>query len=430
MTLKKLSPKQKEVLKWCHKPSTKDTYEAIICDGAVRSGKTVVMIASFILWAMRYFNGANFGICGKTVRSAERNIIQPLQQIADITQYFNIKYTRSINILEVSRGEQKNYFYVFGGKDESSYMLIQGITLSGVMFDEVALMPRSFVEQAIARTLSVTGAKLWFNCNPDSPSHWFYKEWILNANKHNALHLHFLMDDNPTLSEEQLKKAKTMFDGVFYQRYIEGLWVVANGAIYKIFSENKKKYYVELETQENKNNETPKCDYDFIQIGIDFGGNGSAHTFCATGLKHNFSKLTALMTERHIATGLSPDDLYDLLDKFIKKVENKYGKIMIMYADSAEQTLINGIKVRFNIPVRNSVKNPIIDRIRATTSLMAEGRFFITKDCESLEKALETAVYDDKKLDDIRLDDGTSDIDSLDAFEYSWERYIRRYVRC
>lgn len=419
MTLSKLSPKQTALLKWCHKPSTKDKYDAIICDGAVRSGKTVVMITSFILWAMRNFNGANFGICGKTVRSAERNIIQPLQQIADITQYFKVKYTRSINILEISTDTQKNYFYVFGGKDESSYMLVQGITLSGVMFDEVALMPRSFVDQAIARTLSIKNAKLWFNCNPESPSHWFYKDWILDPdNKHKALHLHFLMSDNPTLDDEQLEEAKSKFSGVFYQRYIQGLWVVAEGAIYKIFSENKQKYY------------TDKPDYDYIQVGIDFGGNGSAHTFCAAGLKHNFSKLTILMTERHKATGLSPDDLYSLLDKFIKRVESKYNKVMLMYADSAEQTLINGIKTKFSIPVRNSIKNPIIDRIRATTTLMAEGRFFITKDCESLDKALCGAVYDSKKLDDTRLDNGTSDIDSLDAFEYSWERYIRQYVRC
>lgn len=118
MTISKLSTKQKELLKWCHKPSTKNKYDAIICDGAVRSGKTIVMTISFIFWAMRNFNGANFGICGKTVRSAERNIIQPLQQSADITHYFKVKYTRSINVLEVSSGTQTNYFYVFGGKDE------------------------------------------------------------------------------------------------------------------------------------------------------------------------------------------------------------------------------------------------------------------------------------------------------------------------
>lgn len=416
MTLAKLSAKQKLLLKWCHMPATRDKYDAVICDGAVRSGKTVVMITSFILWAMKNYNGASFGICGKTVRSAERNIINPLHQIADLTEHFSIKYTRSVNVLEISYANVKNCFYIFGGKDEGSYMLIQGITLSGVMFDEVALMPQSFVDQAIARTLSVQGARLWFNCNPESPSHWFYKGWVKSPEKHNALHLHFLMEDNPTLTKEQLDRAEAMFTGVFYKRYILGEWTVAEGAIYQIYSENKQRYY------------TDSPDFDYIQVGIDFGGNKSAHTFAAAGLKYDCSKLTVLGSERHTATGLSPDDLYRLLEAFIEWVNKKYGRVTAIYADSAEQTLINGIKARLDIPVRNSIKNPIIDRIRATTCLMAEGRFFITRDCESLEKAFETAVYDNKR-NDIRLDDGTSDIDSLDAFEYSWEKQLRQYVR-
>lgn len=264
MTISKLSTKQKELLKWCHKPSTKNKYDAIICDGAVRSGKTIVMTISFIFWAMRNFNGANFGICGKTVRSAERNIIQPLQQSADITHYFKVKYTRSINVLEVSSGTQTNYFYVFSGKDEASYMLVQGITLSGVMFDEVALMPQSFVDQAIARTLSVPLAKLWFNCNPESPNHWFYLDWIKDAdgeNKHRSLHLHFLMEDNPTLSEEQLVKAKAMFSGVFYQRYIQGEWVVAEGLIYPMFN---KEYHVVPSISRPYERYYISCDYGTV----------------------------------------------------------------------------------------------------------------------------------------------------------------------
>ena len=235
MTFKKLSPKQKTVFKWCYK----DDYKAIICDGAVRSGKTICMITSFILWAMRRFDGATFGICGKTVRSAERNIIMPLQSIVDITHYFKVNYTRSVNLLTIEGMGKKNYFYVFGGKDESSYMLIQGITLSGVFFDEVALMPRSFVEQAVTRTLSVEQAKLWFNCNPDNQFHWFYTEWIQKADEKNALHLHFLMSDNPILSLAQLESAEKQFTGVFHDRYIKGLWVSAEGVIYDMFSKQK-----------------------------------------------------------------------------------------------------------------------------------------------------------------------------------------------
>ena len=208
MTFAKLSAKQKTVFKWCYNSD----YKALICDGAVRSGKTICMITSFILWAMRCFNGATFGICGKSVGSAERNIIMPLQAIVDITKNFKMNYTRSIHLLTIEGMGKVNYFYVFGGKDESSYMLIQGITLSGVFLDEVALMPKSFVNQAITRTLSVENSLYWFNCNPDSSEHWFFKEWIQKAKDRNALHLHFLMSDNPTLSKKQLDELLTESD--------------------------------------------------------------------------------------------------------------------------------------------------------------------------------------------------------------------------
>ncbi|MCC8076247.1 MAG: PBSX family phage terminase large subunit [Clostridiales bacterium] len=241
MTLSELSPKQKTVLKWAFMPSTRDKYKAIICDGAVRSGKTVCMLTAFILWAMRNFNGQNFGICGKTVASAERNIVRPAQEQADLQAYFSLTYRRADHVLMVRGLGRENRFYIFGGKDESSYALIQGITLAGVLFDEVALMPRSFVDQAIARTLSEPQAKLWFNCNPEGPGHWFYQEWVREGQpeKHDALHIHFLMGDNPTMTPEQLAKAETMYQGVFRDRYILGLWVAAEGRIYDMFSETR-----------------------------------------------------------------------------------------------------------------------------------------------------------------------------------------------
>jgi len=225
-----ISPKQAQIFMFPH-----EKYDALICDGAVRTGKTVNMIASYIEWAMNEFSGACFGICGKTVSAAERNIIQPLQQIRSVTKKYNISYTRSTSLMTIKRNGRVNYFYVFGGRDESSYMLIQGITLAGVLFDEVALMPESFVQQAIARTLSTPNRKLWFNCNPANPMHWFYQEWILKLQEHNAKHLHFLMSDNPGLSPEAIDKAKADFRGVFYSRYVLGEWVAAEGIIYPAF---------------------------------------------------------------------------------------------------------------------------------------------------------------------------------------------------
>ena len=174
MRFDSISPKQAEIFKFAA-----SNYDAIICDGAVRSGKTVMMSVAFVVWAMGEFDGCLFGICGKSVRSAERNILFPLQQLVSLKKRYTLRYTRTLNLLTITDPKGKeNYFYFYGGKDESSYTLIQGITLHGVLFDEVALMPESFVSQAISRTLSVDNSKLWFNCNPESPAHWFYKEWV------------------------------------------------------------------------------------------------------------------------------------------------------------------------------------------------------------------------------------------------------------
>lgn len=231
----KLSPKQKLVLKWAHLTKFKNR-KAIICDGSVRSGKTVSMILGFVHWAMRFFDGKNFGICGKTISSTERNIILPLLNMPDITDYYSLQYIRGENKRIIIRsGSHTNTFFIFGGKDESSYTLVQGITLSGVLFDEVALMPKSFVDQAVARTLSEPEARYWFNCNPESAEHWFYKEWICNTRQKKALHLHFTMQDNPILSPEQIADAERLYTGVFYNRYIKGLWCVAEGLIYPMF---------------------------------------------------------------------------------------------------------------------------------------------------------------------------------------------------
>lgn len=239
MTVDKLSEKQKTVLKWAHLPRYAD-YNAIICDGAVRSGKTVAMIIGFVHWAMKNFKNSSFSICGKTMAAVERNIIVPMQSMDDITAFYDINYNSTKGIVNISSGGCENRFYIFGGKDEQSYMMIQGMTLCGVLFDEVALMPKSFVEQAIARTLSEKDAKLWFNCNPDSPEHWFYKEWILDADGENikhSLHIHFDMDDNPILDDEAKNKAKNMYEGVFRRRFIDGEWVQSSGVIYSVFDD-------------------------------------------------------------------------------------------------------------------------------------------------------------------------------------------------
>lgn len=233
----KFSEKQRVVLNWWRRDSPHFHKEAIVCDGAVRSGKTLCMGLSFFLWACTEFRGQRFGVCGKTISSLRRNVLtELLPKLRAIG--FTVTEKRTENLVRVSFRGRTNDFYVFGGRDESSSALIQGITFAGVLLDEVALMPRSFVEQACARC-SVTGSRLWFNCNPEGPHHWFYNTWILGAEKRECLYLHFTMEDNPSLSKQIRERYARLYSGVFYRRFVLGQWVAAEGRVYDFFDASK-----------------------------------------------------------------------------------------------------------------------------------------------------------------------------------------------
>ena len=232
--MRTFSPKQRTVLTWWMPDSPYRDREAIVCDGAVRSGKTLAMGLSFFLWAMSCFQGQKFGVCGKTISSLRRNVLSEiLPELGKLGAVWKEKRTENLLILRLWGHE--NRFYTFGGRDESSASLIQGITFAGILLDETALMPRSFVEQACARC-SVAGSRLWFNCNPEGPEHWFYKTWILGAEARNCLRLQFTMEDNPSLTEAIRARYQRLYTGVFYQRYILGQWVQAEGRVYDFFT--------------------------------------------------------------------------------------------------------------------------------------------------------------------------------------------------
>lgn len=227
------SRKQLTVLTWWCQGSPFHSCDCILCDGAVRSGKTMCMSLSFIAWAFYQFSDTSFAICGKTIASLRRNVVQPLlPALRELG--FSCTERLTHNVIEISRGGRKNRFYLFGGRDESSASLIQGMTLGGVLLDEVALMPRSFVEQSLARC-SLEGSKFWFNCNPEHPQHWFHEEWVLKAKEKNCLYLHFNMRDNPSLTPAILKRYETLYSGAFYERFVEGKWVAAQGLVYPMF---------------------------------------------------------------------------------------------------------------------------------------------------------------------------------------------------
>ncbi len=244
-------------MKWWALPQYAE-YDAIICDGAVRSGKTLSMSLGFAFWACETFSGCNFAICGKSVTSLRRNVITPL--LASLRSIGFICCEKiSRNYIDITFLGNTNRFYLFGGKDESSASLIQGITLAGVFLDETALMPRSFVEQAIARC-SVNGSKMWFNCNPDNPSHWFYNEWIKKAAEKKALYLHFTMDDNPSLSKKMKNRYKRLYSGTFYDRFVLGKWTAAEGVVYPMFNADKHVFSGEVDCDEF----VISCDYGTV----------------------------------------------------------------------------------------------------------------------------------------------------------------------
>ncbi len=418
-----ISQKQAKILAF---PYSK--YDALICDGAVRSGKTSIMMWAFVRWAMENFSGQRFGVCGRTVDSCTKNIIVPFTAMSLAKKCYIIRWRRGDKVMEVRRGAVTNYFEVFGGKDEASYTLIQGRTLAGVLLDEVVLMPRSFVEQALARC-SVDGARLWFSCNPGSPHHWFYQEWIKRSRERNALYLHFEMTDNPGLSKRTLERYENMYAGIFYDRYVRGLWVAAEGIVYKDFANDTEKYLIGDPLEWANQNGTS---FSIISIGVDFGGTKSATKFQATGITKDF-RVVALEEEYIKNEEIDPNALNRRFATFCQLITSKYGYSQTR-ADSAETVLIRGLdhtaqKMHLGTQVKNAMKLQITDRIRLVVLLMKQGRFKVSRNCPHLIDALQTAIYDPDKFEDERLDDGTSDIDSLDAFEYSIEPYYKDLER-
>lgn len=387
-----------------------------ILQGSVRSGKTWISLILWAFWLATMPADGLYLMSAKNLTTLKRNCLLPLQELVG-----EDNFTFSMSLKEGRLFGRR--VLLEGANDARAEGKIRGITLAGAYFDELTLCPEDFFTQLLAR-LSVKGAKLIATTNPDRPTHWLKEKYIDKAEDLDVLDLKFSFTDNPTLDKVYMESLKKEYQGVYYERFILGKWVVAEGAIYRIFSDDTQKYQISRD-------ELPKLSY--INIGVDFGGNGSSHAFVATGITGDFGKVIVLKSEKRKATGMTPNELYVKFYRFCESVLDSYGFIDHVYADSAEQTLINGMRTELKslkLVVRNARKNPIVDRIRLTLSLMGSDRFYyIPSDCQTLEKALCDAVYDSKKLDDTRLDDGTSDIDTLDAYEYSVERWMSTLIK-
>ncbi len=372
---------------WWNRPRFKN-FDAIICDGAVRSGKTVAMTDGFFLWSMSQFDGCAFAICGRSVSSLRRNLIRNLGDW--LGGLYQIREQRGENRLVVRQGKRENVYYLFGGLDESSYKHIQGMTLAGVLLDEVALMPRSFVEQALARC-SISGSKLWFNCNPEGPEHWFYKEWILKCREKNALRLCFTMEDNPGLSPQVRRRYTRLYSGVFYERYILGRWCVAEGLIYNF---------------DPKCHITDRIPRGKYYISIDYGTmNPFSAGLWVVGEGRAVRIREYYYNGRERGNTLTDEEYYEALlelagDRPIEQV----------VIDPSAASFIALIRRRGRFSVRRA-RNEVLEGIRQVSSALQAGKIQVTADCAdairefSLYRWEEGSVDRPRKENDHAMDD-------------------------
>lgn len=407
---KPFSRKQKQVLTWWTSKSAVNGKDGIIADGAIRSGKTLCMSLSYVIWAMTTFRNQNLGMAGKTIGSFRRNVLFWLKLML-WSRGYKVKDHRADNMVEITKNDVTNYFYIFGGKDERSQDLIQGITLAGMFFDEVALMPESFVNQATGRC-SVEGSKFWFNCNPDGPYHWFKVNWIDKAIEKNLIYLHFTMDDNLSLSEVIKERYRKMYSGVFYKRYILGLWTVAEGIIYDMFDSAKHVYDSVINFLTNE-----------IYISIDYGTQ-NATVFLLWQKDKNgiwYCVKEYYYSGRDNKKQKTDKEFADELDNFTKGIKVK--KIIV---DPSAASFIAVLKQRgYSIRKAN---NDVLDGIRFVGTLLNEGKIKFNASCVNTLKEFSGYIWDKKATD--RGEDKPVKVEdhAMDAVRYFCYTIIRKPV--
>ena len=407
------SQKQKELIKQLKNDSLA---RINLLEGAVRSGKTWISLILFALWVALQPADATFLMVGKTLTSLKRNCLDLLQSLVGES---NFDYNTSSK--EAVLFGRK--VYLEGTNDARAEGKIRGMTLTGAYCDEITLFAEDFFAMLLSR-LSMPGAKLFATTNPDSPQHWFMVKYIKRADEL-GMNIHrFTIDDNPYLDAAYVEALKKEYTGVFYKRFILGQWVVAEGACYPQFANTPEDYIVT----------SLPPDPRFISIGVDWGGNRSLTAFVATVFHGNYDKLT-IIKDYHIKGRKGEIDGNRVNTEFMRFYEilrQEYPNIPVrfVFADSAEQYLINGLRQvikNLGLTIGDSQKVPIVQRIICTNSLLNTGRLKVHKDCRYVQDGLRAAVWDSKaaaKGEDKRLDDFTSDIDVLDATEYSFERFI------
>lgn len=397
MSRVRFSPKQRQVLSWWRN----GRYDALICDGAVRSGKTLAMGTSFFLWAMTCFQGQRFGLCAPTINAVRRNLLAQVRPM--ITSLgFQWEERMSRNEITIRGAGRENMFYLYGGRNEGSAALIQGVTLAGVLLDEVALMPRSFVEQACARC-SITGGKLWFSCNPAGPEHWFYKEWICGAEEKNACYLRFAMEDNPGLTDRVRKRYARMFQGVFYRRYVLGEWVAAQGLVYDFFDP------AALE-------EAPAGPFQRWRISCDYGIRNPA-SFGLWGEKDGVWYRVREYYYDAVAQGRQKTD-----GEYVRDLERlaRGREIQWVVVDPSAASFIQALR-REGWRVQKA-NNQVLEGIRRTAEALKEGRIVICRECAAAIREFSVYCWEDDCVKDRVRKENDHAMDDIRYFVMSMER--------
>lgn len=384
-----------------------------LLEGSVSSGKTWISLVLWAFWVATMPDDKLYLMSGKSITTLKRNCLLPLEGLV------------GKNNFEFSTSAKEGYLFgrrmlLEGANDMRSESKIRGLTLQGAYADELTQFPEDFFVMLLSR-LRVPNAKLIATTNPDNPNHWLKKKYIDRKNDLDFLDVKFLIGDNTTLDPAYVENVKKEYTGVFYDRFILGRWKTAEGAIYRQFADNTEAYILD----------EPPDDIVFCTIGMDFGGNSSAHAIVLTGYSRGLKKLVAL-DELYYKGIITPTKLEDLTMDFILNAKQKYN-VADMYCDSAEQVLIKGLKeaaTRKHVPINihNARKGEVNDRIKFFLRMMAQHRFYVCRSCPRLIEALQTAVWKDNTNTDVRLDDGTTNIDSLDALEYSAERYMNDMI--
>ena len=404
MIYQRFSKRQMVALTWWNRPGLQH-YEGIICDGAIRSGKTLSMVTGFFLWSMTSYREQAFALCGRTVGALRRNIIDHLRTW--LGDGFVIRESRSENKLVVTDGKgRRNTYYLFGGQDESSYKLIQGITLAGVLLDEAALMPRSFVEQACARC-SVTGSKLWFNCNPEGPEHWLYKQWIQKAKEKHLLRLHFTMADNPALDPTIRQRYEKMYTGVFYQRYILGQWCMAEGLVY------------DFRPDKHITRDVPQ--YGRYYISVDYGTQNpfSAGLWCVSGGK------AVRIREFYHSGRDSGKQCTD--EEYHKELVKLAGDLPVEWVvvDPSAASFIATLRAHGVFSVRKA-RNEVLDGIRLVASLLQEGILQFTPECKDSIREFSLYRWEEQGETDRVCKENDH---AMDDIRYFCATVLRRQIR-